>query len=52
MRIKITKPHRKYKVGDTVEVSKNEAFGLIDGGFGIKAKDMTSTDYKTRRKRG
>lgn len=53
IRIKIIKPHYKYRVGDTVEVSKNEAFGLLDSGVGIKAKDMVAVDYKTKRiKRG
>ena len=53
-RIKIIKPHRRYKIGDTVEVSNNEAFGLLDSGVGIKSKDMVQVDYKTkiRKKRG
>lgn len=52
IRVKIVKPHPKYKVGDTLEVSNNEAFGLIDGGVAIKSKDMTAVDYTIRIKRG
>ena len=45
-RIKIIKPHKKFKVGETVYVTPNEAHDLIDGGFGQLTKDMTATDYK------
>lgn len=49
IRVKIVKAHKNHKVGDTVSLSKNEAFGLIDGGFAIVAKDLTSSlDYKTK----
>lgn len=47
MRIKIVKKHRQYKQGDIVEVSKNEAFGLLDSGVGVLSKDMVQDDYKT-----
>jgi hypothetical protein len=47
VRIKIIKPHKQYKVGETVYVTPNEAHDLIDKGFGEKTKDMTSTDYRT-----
>lgn len=47
MRIKIVKKHRQYKVNEVVEVSKNEAFGLLDSGVGVISKDMVETDYKT-----
>lgn len=50
MRIKIIKPHRKYKVGDTVEVSPNEAHGLLDSQVGMVSKDMVESDYRTRDK--
>ena len=46
-RIKIIKPHKQYKVGETVYVTPNEAHDLIDKGFGEKTKDMTATDYRT-----
>lgn len=48
MRVKIVKSGSKYKVGDTLVLSPNEAFGLIDSGFAIKSKDLTVVDYKTK----
>lgn len=51
IRVKIVKATNKYAVGDTVEVSPNEAFGLIDSGVAIKSKDMTQADYKTEGKK-
>lgn len=48
-RVKIVKPHRKYTVGETVEVSNNEAFGLLDSGVAIQTKDMVATDYSLRK---
>lgn len=51
IRVKIIKPGSKYKLGEIVFVSPNEAHGLIDSGYGIKTKDMTASDYKTRKKR-
>lgn len=51
MRIKITKDHKQYKKGEIVDVSKNEAFGLIDSGVGIVSKDMTVTDYRVKPKK-
>jgi len=47
IRIKIIKPHKQYKVGETVYVTPNEAHDLIDKGFGQLTKDMTATDYRT-----
>lgn len=47
IRIKIIKPHKQYKVGETVYVTPNIAHDLIDGGFGEKTKDMTATEYRT-----
>lgn len=52
IRIKIIKPHKKYKVGETVYVTPNEAHGLIDSGFGVKAKDMVATDYRAEKVNG
>lgn len=49
IRIKIIKPTNKYKVGDTVYVSPNEAHGLIDSGAGSKTKDMTQADHQTKK---
>lgn len=50
LRIKITKNTSKYKAGETVVVSNNEAFGLLDSGYAEQTKDMTSTDMKTKGK--
>lgn len=50
IRLKITKPHKKYAIGEVVYVTPNEAHGLLDGGFATYTKDMTVTDYKTRKK--
>lgn len=47
IRIKIIKPHKQYKVGETVYVTPNIAHDLIDNGFGQLTKDMTATDYRT-----
>lgn len=47
MRVKILKDTFHYKKGEIVEVSKNEAFGLIDSGSGILTKEMTVNDYQT-----
>lgn len=54
IRLKIIKPHKKYSVGSTVEVTPNEAHGLLDGGFAEKTKDLVATDYRTAKvkKRG
>lgn len=47
MRVKITKSYKNYKIGETVEVSRNEAFGLIYSGYAILSKDMTAQDMRT-----
>ena len=46
IRLKITKHHKKYNVGETVYVTPNEAHGLIDGGFAERTKDMTAANYR------
>lgn len=46
MRVKITKPHKEYKEGEVIEVSRNVAFGLIDSGYAIISKDITRQDIK------
>lgn len=51
IRVKIIKPNPNYQIGTTVELSRNEAFGLLDGGVAVLAKDMVATDYKIRKKR-
>ena len=47
------KNHKNHKAGDTVDVSKNEAFGIVDAGKGMIAKDMVESDMNTKEvKRG
>lgn len=46
MRVRIISTSGRYKQGETVEVSKNVAFGLIDSGIGVISKDMIPDDYK------
>jgi hypothetical protein len=46
IRIKLLKSKGPYKAGETVQVTRNEAHALIDGGYGMIAKDMTSADYR------
>ena len=48
MRIRITKDHKLHKKGDVLEVSRNEAFGLIDSGFAIVSKDITEKDIEVK----
>lgn len=53
MRIRITKNHKNYTKGQIVDVSPNVAFGLIDKGVAVVSKEMTESDYQTRKvKRG
>jgi len=52
LRVKIIAPHKKYRVGQTVELSNNEAFGLIDSGVAAITKDMVSTNDYRIKKRG
>lgn len=46
MRVKFIKKTKFYKQGDVADVSRNEAFGLIDSGSAILSKDMTEQDIK------
>ncbi len=40
------KDYKGRRKGDVVDVSRNEAFGLIDSGNAIITKDMIPDDYK------
>lgn len=51
MRVRIIKQFGSYRIGDTVEVSRNDAHSLIDGGIAVLSKDMTLGDYKTAQTR-
>lgn len=46
IRVKFVKDYKQYSKGDVQSLSPNEAFGIIDAGFGIVSKDMTEADYK------
>lgn len=46
MRVKFIRDYRGNKKGSTLEVSPNEAFGLIDAGNAIVTKDLVPDDYK------
>lgn len=48
MRIRIIKSNKRYNKGETVDVSKNVAFGLIDSGFGMISKDIVQDDLKVK----
>lgn len=49
LRVKIVKAHKKYAMGQVVEVTRNEAHGLLDGGYAVMSKDMTQMDYSTNK---
>ena len=50
MRVKIIKSNKKYKAGQTVTVTPNEGFGLIDGGYATQSKDVVSNEWQTNKK--
>lgn len=55
LRIRFTTDYKNNRKGDIKEVSRNEAFGLIDRGVAIISKDMTARDItvtKTVKKKG
>lgn len=47
IRLKIIKDG-KYKKGEVIYVSPNEAHGLIDSGYAVISKDITSRDMKAK----
>lgn len=51
MRVKIIKQHKKYSIGQVVEVSPNEGFGLIDAGYAIVSRDFTQQDATAAREK-
>lgn len=51
MRVKIIKPHKKYKKDEVVELSKKEGMSLIDSGVAIISKDLTYLDKVITHKR-
>ena len=44
IRVKIVQEHDKYKIGQAYNLTKNEAFGLIDSGVAILSKDITAKE--------
>lgn len=48
IRVRVIKANKKYKIGDTITLSPNEAFGLLDSGVAVISKDMTAVDYVTK----
>lgn len=48
IRLKIVKPYKRYTKGQVVYVSKNVAFGLIDGGYATLTKDMVDTEIRKK----
>lgn len=51
MRVRITKATKKYNLGQIIDVSKNEGFGLIDSGHAVVSKDISQSDIRTKRGR-
>lgn len=45
-RVKLIKNYKAYKKGAVLNVSPNEAFGLLDSGVAIATKDLVPDDYK------
>lgn len=50
MRVKFIKDHKEHRRGQVADVSRNEAFGLIDSGVAMLSKDMAPEDVKTKKK--
>ena len=46
IRVRFIKDYKDFKKGDVETLSPNEAFGVIDSGFAVVSKEMTSTDYQ------
>lgn len=49
MRVKITKTYKDFKQGETMEVTPNVAFDLMDRGVAIITKDITFRDLSTKK---
>jgi hypothetical protein len=48
IRVKILKDYRDFKSGQTITLSNNEAFGLINSGIAQITKDMNNRDLKVK----
>ncbi len=47
-RVKITKDYDMYRAGQVVDVTPNEAHGLIDRGKAMLSKDMAPKEVTTK----
>lgn len=45
IRVKFIRNHKDYRKGQTIALSPNEAFGLIDKGYAMVSKDLVAEDY-------
>lgn len=52
IRVRLLQAWKNHKAGDSVEVSRNEAFGLIDSGRAIKDKMIVASTTKKRKRNG
>lgn len=48
MRVRFIKNHKEHNKGDTLVVSPNVGFGLIDKGVAIVSKDITESETKKK----
>jgi len=46
IRVRFIKNYKDFKKGDIETLSPNEAFGVIDAGFAVVSKEMTTVDYQ------
>lgn len=49
IRVKILRDYKDFRKGQTLYLSPNEAFGLIDSGRAEVTKDMTEFDYHVKK---
>ena len=52
VRVRLLQAWKNYKAGQSVNVTSNEAQGLIDSGRAIKDKMITTSNIKRRKKNG
>lgn len=49
IRIKMVKDYKDHRKGQVLNVSPNEAFGLIDRGVAIMTKDFVAEEYQVKK---
>lgn len=47
-RVKLIKDYDNYKKGEVVNLSKKEAFWVVETGVGLYTKDMTAQEIRTK----